>query len=466
MKNEASKHVVFDVDLIRRYDKSGPRYTSYPTAVQFHDKFAEADYKQAIKNSLQGKTGAPLSLYFHLPFCNTVCFYCACNKVVTKHRERAAPYLHRLHQEIAMQAALFGKQRPVTQLHWGGGTPSFISNNEMKQLMAETGKHFHLLDDDSGEYSIEIDPREVGSGTISLLRSLGFNRASLGVQDFDTKVQQAVNRIQPEDITLSVLKDLRGHGFRSINLDLIYGLPFQSVQSFSETLKKIIDMDPDRLSVFNYAHLPTLFKPQRRINETDLPSAEEKLEILQLIIEQLTTAGYLYIGMDHFAKPNDELALAQAQGSLYRNFQGYSTQADCDLVAMGITAIGKVGDCYVQNVRTIEEYDQVIGTGHLPVTRGLLLNQDDKLRRHVITELMCHFRLDFSELEKTQGINFYEYFAAEIETLIEMGKDGLLTLTDHQLIVQPAGRLLIRNICMVFDRYLGSSTNQKFSKVI
>ena len=426
MKNEATKHVVFDVDLIRRYDKSGPRYTSYPTAVQFLDDFSAADYKEAIKNSQRDNTGAPLSLYFHLPFCNTVCFYCACNKVVTKHRERAAPYLKNLYQEIAMQAALFGKQRPVTQLHWGGGTPSFISNTEMKQLMAETGKHFHLLDDDSGEYSIEIDPREVATGTISVLRSLGFNRASLGVQDFDAKVQKAVNRIQSEDITTTVLKDLRGHGFRSINLDLIYGLPLQSVRSFGETLKKIIDMDPDRLSVFNYAHLPTLFKPQRRINEADLPSAEEKLEILQLIIEQLTAAGYLYIGMDHFAKPNDELALAQAQGGLYRNFQGYSTQADCDLVAMGITAIGKVGDCYVQNVRTIEEYDQMIGAGNLPVTRGLLLNQDDKLRRHVITELMCHFRLDFSQLEKAQDINFYEYFPGEVETLIDIDRKSVV----------------------------------------
>lgn len=466
MKNEATKHVVFDVDLIRRYDKSGPRYTSYPTAVQFQDDFSEADYQEVIGSSQQANTGAPLSLYFHLPFCNTVCFYCACNKVVTKHRERAAPYLKNLYQEIAMQAALFGKQRPVTQLHWGGGTPSFISNNEMKQLMAETGKHFFLLDDDSGEYSIEIDPREVGTGTISLLRTLGFNRASLGVQDFDAKVQKAVNRIQPEDITRTVLKDLRGHGFRSINLDLIYGLPFQSVRSFGETLNKIIDMDPDRLSVFNYAHLPTLFKPQRRINDADLPSAEEKLEILQLIIERLTAAGYQYVGMDHFAKPGDELALAQAQGSLYRNFQGYSTQADCDLVAMGITAIGKVGDCYVQNVRTIEEYDRIIATGHLPVSRGFLLNQDDKIRRHVITELMCHFKLDFAQLEKTLDINFYEYFSDEVATLNDMEKDGLLRLADNQLIVLPAGRLLIRNICMNFDRYLKQAKNQKFSRVI
>lgn len=461
MNNEAAKHVVFDVDLIRRYDKSGPRYTSYPTAVQFQDEFGEADYRQEIRNSQQ-----PLSLYFHLPFCNTVCFYCGCNKVVTKHRERAAPYLHRLHQEIVMQARLFGDQRTVTQLHWGGGTPTFISNEEMKQLMTETAKHFKLLDDDSGEYSIEIDPREADNNTLSLLRSIGFNRASLGVQDFDAKVQQAVNRIQPEKVTFSVLKGLRQHDFRSINLDLIYGLPFQSVKTFAETLKKVIEMDPDRLSVFNYAHLPSLFKPQRRINETDLPSAEEKLEILQLIIERLTGAGYRYIGMDHFAKPDDELAIAQDKGGLYRNFQGYSTHADCDLIAMGITAISKVGNCYSQNVRSIDEYDQALEAGHLPVLRGIVLNEDDRIRRHVITQLMCHFRLDYMQLKNDQGITFNQYFSKEIATFVEMENDGLVKLNDKQMVVLPAGRLLIRNICMVFDRYLKQSNNQRFSKVI
>jgi len=462
MNNEAAKHVVFNVDLIRRYDKSGPRYTSYPTAVQFQDEFSEADYRRQVSESQASDSEAPLSLYFHLPFCNTVCFYCACNKIVTKHKERAAPYLSRLHQEIAMQAKLFDEKRIVTQLHWGGGTPTFISDEEMQQLMAETGKHFHLLDDDSGEYSIEIDPREVGDKTISLLRSIGFNRASLGVQDFDATVQKAVNRIQPEEITFSVLKDLRQQGFRSINLDLIYGLPFQSVKTFSETLEKVIAIDPDRLSVFNYAHLPTLFKPQRRINETDLPSAEEKLEILQLTIETLADSGYRYIGMDHFAKPDDELAIAQDKGGLYRNFQGYSTHADCDLIAMGVTAIGKVGDCYSQNVRTLDEYEQALEAGQLPILRGYVLNDDDKIRRHVITQLMCHFCLDFTQLEVT----FNLYFADEVTTLIEMESDGLLKLEEKQLIVLPAGRLLIRNICMVFDRYLKQSSKQRFSKVI
>jgi len=466
MNAQSAEHVVFDVDLIRKYDKSGPRYTSYPTAVQFQDDFSESDYCQQVAISQQHDGDAPLSLYFHLPFCNTVCFYCACNKVVTKHKERAAPYLRRLHEEIALQGQLFDRGRVVSQLHWGGGTPTFISNDEMKQLMTETGRHFHLLNDDSGEYSIEIDPREVGSGTLSLLRSIGFNRASLGVQDFNSKVQQAVNRIQPEAVTFSVLKQLRIHGFRSINLDLIYGLPFQSVKSFTSTLKKIIDMDPDRLSVFNYAHLPALFKPQRRINENDLPSAEEKLEILQLIIEKLSAAGYQYIGMDHFAKPDDELAIAQNQGGLYRNFQGYSTHADCDLVAMGITAISKVGNCYSQNVRTIEEYDRVIGSSHIPVLRGIVLNEDDKIRRHVITQLMCHFKLDYNQLKKDKGIVFSEYFQREITSLSEMEKDGLLQLGDSELKVEAAGRLLIRNICMAFDRYLEQPRQQSYSKVI
>lgn len=461
-----TKQVVFDIDLIRRHDKSGPRYTSYPTAVQFHDKFCEADYRQEIKNSQSKNSSAPLSLYFHLPFCNTVCFYCGCNKIVTKHKDRAAPYLNRLHQEIELQGKLFDKKRTVTQLHWGGGTPTFISDEEMKQLMNETGKNFNLLDDDSGEYSIEIDPREVGANTISVLRSIGFNRASLGVQDFDEKVQKAVNRIQPEAITFSVLKNLREQGFRSINLDLIYGLPFQSVKSFSTTLNKIIDMDPDRLSVFNYAHLPKMFKPQRRINEADLPSAEEKLEILQLIIEQLSSAGYRYIGMDHFAKPDDELAIAQDSGSLYRNFQGYSTHADCDLVAMGTTAIGKVGDCYSQNVRTLEEYDQAIEAGNLPVLRGIKLNKDDKIRRYVITQLMCHFKLDYEKFLADQKVSFQSYFENETAELAEMENDGLIRIDEPGIEVLPAGRLLIRNICMIFDRYLKQSSEQRFSKVI
>ena len=341
----SNANIEFDKALIERYDKAGPRYTSYPTAVQFHENFTAQDYQQeaACTNKLhREKESRPLSLYFHIPFCSKVCFFCGCNKVVTKFRDRAAPYLERLHREIALHASLYDDDRSVDQLHWGGGTPTFISHEEMQALMAETRRHFALHDDDSGEYSIEIDPREIDGETLSVLRKLGFNRISLGVQDFDPKVQKAVNRIQPEAQTMAAINGARDLGYKSISVDLIYGLPFQSVSSFNTTLDRIIELSPDRLSVFNYAHLPEMFKPQRRINEEDLPSPQEKLEILHQAINKLTKAGYVYIGMDHFAKPDDELAVAQREGKLYRNFQGYSTHAECDLIAMGITAIGKV----------------------------------------------------------------------------------------------------------------------------
>jgi len=456
--------VEFDVELIRRYDKAGPRYTSYPTAVQFHDGFGEARYRELAARSNEG--GQPLSLYFHLPFCDTICYYCACNKVVTKDRARAAPYLARLHTELALQSALFDGNRVVDQLHWGGGTPTFISHEEMIELMRVTGEHFRLRDDDQGEYSIEIDPREAGADTIALLRQLGFNRMSLGVQDFDPRVQKAVNRIQSEQQTFDVMEAARRVGFRSVSLDLIYGLPFQSVDSFALTLEKVIDAEPDRLSVFNYAHLPELFKPQRRINAEELPSPAEKLAILQLTIERLTAAGYVYIGMDHFARPDDELARAQREGTLYRNFQGYSTHADCDLVAMGITAIGMVGPSYSQNVRTVDEYYERIDDGHLPIFRGVELDTDDLLRRDVITRLICNFELDIPVIEAGHGVRFEDYFAAELSDLARMQADGLLVVEPRAIRVLPAGRLLIRNICMVFDRYLRERQEQRFSRVI
>ena len=462
-----SHRIEFDAGLIERYDKSGPRYTSYPTAVQFHEGFGADDYCTIAARTNEADPPAPLSLYFHLPFCNTVCFYCGCNKVVTKDRSRAGPYLQRLHKEIELQARLFDRARQVTQLAWGGGTPTFISHEEMRALMAQTREHFNLLDDDSGEYSIEIDPREVKADTLALLRELGFNRMSLGVQDFDPRVQKAVNRIQDKDRTIAVLNEARNLGFRSINLDLIYGLPFQSVDSFARTLDIIIrEADPDRLSVFNYAHLPEMFKPQRRINEADLPRPAEKLEILQMTIDKLTEAGYVYIGMDHFARPDDELAVAQRAGTLYRNFQGYSTHADCDLVAMGITAISKVGDSYAQNVRTLEQYYPLIDQGRLPIMRGIALDADDVLRRAVITQLICHFRLDFAAVEAAHGIRFTEYFAGELADLEAMEADGLLQKGETGIQVTPAGKLLIRNICMVFDRYLRQQRQQRFSKVI
>ncbi len=456
--------LVFDLALIRKYDKAGPRYTSYPTAVQFHDGFGAAEYRQEAQAG--NATGKPLSLYLHIPFCDTVCFYCACNKIVTKNRRHAAPYLDHLHREMALQGALFDHSRPVTQLHWGGGTPTFISPIEMRELMRVTGKHFQLLHDDRGEYSIEVDPRETDDGTVALLRELGFNRLSLGVQDFDPDVQKAVNRIQSRDLTLRVMEAARREGFKSISVDLIYGLPLQTTASFSRTVAEIIAQNPDRISVFNYAHLPELFKTQRQIDASALPAPEVKLEILQTVIEQLTGAGYVYIGMDHFAKPEDELTLAQQAGTLYRNFQGYSTHADCDLIGLGATSIGMVGDSYSQNLKTLEEYYARIDEGNLAVFRGVRLDADDRLRRAVITALICHFTLEFSAIERQFGIRFSDYFATELAELADMQADGLLTVDKTSIQVLPAGRLLIRNICMAFDRYLRKQQQQRFSKVI
>jgi oxygen-independent coproporphyrinogen-3 oxidase len=457
--------LVLDHDLISRYDQSGPRYTSYPTAVQFHDGFGPEEYRAAAKAS--NASGRPLSLYFHIPFCDTVCFYCACNKIATKDRTRSQPYLDRVYREMEMQGELFDKSRPVEQLHWGGGTPTFISAEQMRELMVVTGRHFKLLDDDTGEYSIEIDPREVTDENIGLLRDIGFNRMSLGLQDLDPNVQKAVNRIQTAEETFGALEAARREGFRSVSMDLIYGLPLQTPQSFIATLDRVIEAEPDRLSVFNYAHLPEIFKPQRRINELELPSADQKLEILHQVGERLADAGYVYIGMDHFARPDDELAVAQRDGELYRNFQGYSTHAHCDLVALGVTSIGMVGNTYAQNMRTLDEYYARIDAGELAVFRGIELNRDDELRRAVITQLICNFALDMEKIDSAWDIRFEDYFADELERLMQMSVDGLISIGDRRIDVLPAGRLLIRNICMVFDRYLGAEgQTTRFSKVI
>jgi len=458
-------NIKFDTQLIQKYDIAGPRYTSYPTAVQFTPEFSEADYRQqAAKSNLSGRD---LSLYFHLPFCDTICYYCACNKVITKDRNKANPYLEMLHKEIAMQGELFDSSRKVNQLHWGGGTPTFISHQQMAELMQVTRQHFNLHDDDSGEYSIEIDPREVTRDSIKLLRDIGFNRMSLGVQDFDPAVQKAVNRIQSEEQTLTALNSARDYGFKSISTDLIYGLPLQTEKSFSQTLQRIIEISPDRISLFNYAHMPTLFKPQRRINEDDMPSAEIKLAILKHSIETLTQAGYVYIGMDHFAKPDDELSIAQQQGKLYRNFQGYATHADCDLVGMGITSIGTIDNSFAQNVKTLDEYQNLIGAGKLAVFRGVKIDEDDLLRRAVIMQLICHFNLNFAEIASKYKIDFHAYFADEISRLAIMRQDGLIEMNEQSIQVTSKGRLLIRNVCMIFDRYLNNAQNsQRFSKAI
>lgn len=457
--------IVFDPQLLKKYDISGPRYTSYPTAPQFDAAFTEQDYRACIETSNLASPDGPLSLYVHLPFCDTICYYCACNKVVTKDRSRAQPYLDRLHREIAMQAALFPAGRRVEQLHWGGGTPTFISHAQMRALMTQLREHFPFADDAKGEYSIEIDPREADAQTIAVLREIGFNRLSMGVQDLDEQVQQAVNRIQSEQQTFSVIDAAREQGFRSISLDLMYGLPFQSVDSFLRTLDRVLVAEPDRLSLFNYAHLPHMFKPQRRINEADLPDAQTKLDILRASSERLAAAGYVYIGMDHFARPDDELAIAQREGKLYRNFQGYSTHADCDLVAFGVTGIGQVGDCYCQNQREMDAYMKAIDAGHLAVMRGMRMNEDDRIRRAVIQQLICHFALAYADIEQLFGIHFADYFTDELPRLKPMQDDGLLLVTEQGIEVLPAGRLLIRNICMVFDAYLDRS-QQKYSKVI
>ncbi|MFO1351527.1 MAG: oxygen-independent coproporphyrinogen III oxidase [Gammaproteobacteria bacterium] len=456
--------IFFDSKLIGKYNTAGPRYTSYPTAVQFHEGFSEAEY--GIHARASNVAGRPLSLYFHLPFCDTVCYYCACNKIVTKNRSHVEPYLAALKKEMALQAELFDRDRPVTQLHWGGGTPTFSNGAQMRALACATAECFHVLADDSGEYSIEIDPREVEADTIALLREIGFNRLSMGVQDFDPVVQNAVNRIQSIEQTAAVIGAARREGFKSVSVDLIYGLPHQSVASFDRTLDVIIDLEPDRLSVFNYAHLPALFKVQRQIDAATLPAPAVKLEILSRVIERLSAVGYVYIGMDHFAKPDDELAQAQHHRSLYRNFQGYSTHADCDLVAFGITAIGKVGDCYSQNVKTLNAYYDALANDRLPVYRGITLSADDRLRRAVITELICHFALDFAAIEARHGIVFAEYFRSELERLDALAADGLLRLSPSAIDVSAAGRLLIRNICMVFDRYLQAQPPTRFSKAI
>lgn len=458
--------VQFDADLIRRYDMAGPRYTSYPTAVSF-GAFTQEEYRAHAYLSNEDPIPLPLSLYFHIPFCDTVCFYCACNKIATKDHSRAETYLQYLFREIEMQADLYDHDRMVEQLHWGGGTPTFLNHDEMRALMAKTREHFSLYDGDEGDYSIEIDPRSVTPDTIGVLREIGFNRFSLGVQDVDERVQIAVNRVQPIEQTQAVIEACRAYGAKSISVDLIYGLPFQAVDSFRQTLDTIIELSPDRISVFNYAHMPNLFKPQRRINEADLPSAETKLEIMKLAVEHLTSAGYEYIGMDHFAKPDDELALAQQQGTLHRNFQGYTTHADCDLVAMGVSSISSVAECYSQNAKTLEEYYAAIDAERLPVIKGITLDEDDILRRHMIQQLACHFSLDFRQIECLFELDFAGYFERELQLLQPMADDHLLDLDADGMKVTPRGRFLIRNICMVFDVSLRKqSVQQRFSRVI
>ncbi len=456
---------IFDSQLLSRFDVSGPRYTSYPTADRFVEAYTAETYISWLHRRNVGGVGKPLSLYVHIPFCNTICYYCACNKIVTKDHGRSAKYIKYLSREIAMQAAALDGTHDVVQLHWGGGTPTFLSHDEMRELMGSIRRHFNLVP--NGEYSIEVDPRKVDAETVALLAELGFNRMSVGVQDFAGEVQAAVNRIQSYGETALVINAARAQGFKSVSVDLIYGLPKQNVISFNRTLEEVIDLHPDRISLYSYAHLPALAKPQRRINDADLPSADTKLQILQLAIRRFLDAGYVYIGMDHFAKPDDELAVAQRQGRLHRNFQGYSTHADADLMAFGVSAIGKVGSSYSQNVKTLDEYYDAIDQDTLPIMRGIELTADDVLRRSIIQALMCHFELSIESIEIAHLIDFRQYFAPELEALHEMEAAGLLKVEPEWITVQPSGRLLVRAIAMVFDRYLRVERERvRYSKVI
>lgn len=446
----------FDSALIRKFSQSGPRYTSYPTADRFSGEFRYRDYLQAVAGLRTRGGGKPMSLYIHIPFCDTVCYYCACNKIVTKNRDKAAVYLSYLKREIEMQGRLFAGMNQIEQLHFGGGTPTYLSDAQMEDLMTHLRRWFRFAPDEVGEYSIEVDPRSVSRERILSLRRQGFNRISLGVQDYDPQVQLAVNRVQPEHETQGIIDAARQAGFRSVSIDLIYGLPKQNQASMAQTLAKVIEAAPDRIAIYNYAHMPHLFKPQRRILDADLPSADTRLAMLELCIETLGAAGYVYIGMDHFARPGDDLAVAQRQGRLHRNFQGYSTHADMDLVSCGVSAISAVAATYSQNVKTLEAYYDLIDRNELPIERGIRLTMDDALRRAIIQMLMCQFELSIPAIEQAYPVDFADYFALEMERLEALADDGLVTLEKDWINVTPKGRLLIRNVCMVFDRYLGT----------
>lgn len=458
--------VSFNKELIRRYDTFGPRYTSYPTAVQFTTDYNNEDYLNWVARSNDDPIPAPLSLYLHIPFCDTICYYCGCSKVITKDKSKASHYIKLLKKEIKLQGALFANDRVVSQIHWGGGTPTFLSDKEISEIIECIHENFNVPNNNEVESGIEVDPRTVDQARLKKLSDLGFNRISIGVQDFNSSVQQAVNRVQSTQQIKQHIIDARNLHYQSINIDLMYGLPKQTVESFSESLDTTIELNPDRIAIYNYAHLPEMFKPQRRINEDELPSAEEKLNILQMSIDKLQSAGYVYIGMDHFAKESDSLVKAQQQGSLHRNFQGYSTNADCDMIAMGITAIGRIGDNYSQNVRTIEEYEKYLNEDKIPVFRGIELNDDDVLRREIINQLMCNNKLDIKTLEIKWGIDFKSYFKSALSNLQKMADDGLLKIGKKKITITATGRLLARSICMQFDRYLQEKENNRFSRVI
>ena len=454
-------------ELLQRYDVSGPRYTSYPTADRFVEAFGEADYIQALQQRKEGVVSrmSPLSLYVHIPFCESLCYYCACNKIITKHHDRAKDYLTYLKREVELHTALLGTGHSVSQLHLGGGTPTFLSDQELTELLDMLRRHFSFAP--GGEYSIEVDPRTVTTERLQKLHDLGFNRLSFGVQDFEPAVQKAVHRVQPAEQVFALTADARRIGFESVNVDLIYGLPQQTAESFQRTMALINQLRPDRIALYAYAHLPERFKPQRRIHIEQLPAAGDKVAMLSQAMMALMSAGYVYVGMDHFALPDDALAVAKRQGRLHRNFQGYSTQPDCDLIALGVSSIGRVGATYSQNAKTMEEYCDLIDQGRFPVVRGLALTRDDIARRAIIMALMCQGRVSYESIELAHLLHFKTSFAAELETLQTLQTQGLVVLDETGIQVTPKGWFFVRAVAMVFDRYLQADRNRaRFSKII
>lgn len=454
-------------ELLTRFDVPGPRYTSYPTADRFVEAFSQADLHQALdlRNQGLGPQNRPLSIYVHIPFCESLCYYCACNKIITKHHEKAEPYLRYLAKEVELYTSSIGMGQSVSQLHLGGGTPTFLSNDELREWMSVLKRSFNFVA--GGEYSVEVDPRTVNEERLALLFELGFNRLSFGVQDFDPEVQKAVHRIQPAAQVFDLMAAARKMGFESVNVDLIYGLPKQTPESFDRTLKQVNDLRPDRIALYAYAHLPERFKPQRRILAAELPVASSKIAMLSRSLDALMNAGYVYVGMDHFALPDDALAVAKRQGRLHRNFQGYSTQPDCDLIGLGVSAIGRMGGTYSQNAKTMEEYVDMLDNGQLPIVKGLALSRDDLIRRAWIMAIMCQGHVQYDAFNEAWLIDVKKYFASEISQLESLQTQGLVELSDGGLQVTPMGWFFVRGVAMVFDKYLQADRNRtRFSKII
>ena len=450
--------------LIRRFDRSGPRYTSYPTADRFFQDFPAQPYIHELSRRALSSSNPPLSVYLHIPFCQSLCYFCACNKIITQDRSKSEQYLDYLLREIDMVTQYMGEDRRTEQLHLGGGSPTFLDNEQLARLMAKLKEHFAFTDD--AELGIEIDPRTLADGTLQNLAALGFNRTSFGVQDFDPQVQKAINRIQPFEMVKRAIEDGRAAGFQSINTDLIYGLPLQTLDSFAVTINSLVQLRPDRIALYNYAHLPTRFKAQRLINEEELPDADQRLQLFLMSSQRLLDAGYVYIGLDHFALPSDELNLARLDGSLHRNFQGYTTRAACDLVSFGVSSIGQVGSMHVQNARSLRNYYADIDRGRLPIERGIVMQQDDRLRAEVIMHLMCSMPVPIVRLEARYGIDFASYFAGELQELNSYAEAGLLTVDSQSIQVTPKGRLFVRAYSMVFDKYLSQESGARYSRLI